>query len=97
MSLHQSGYVVMMTLVGGGLVSFWGPVIGVFLFLIARDVIGALTNAWMLYFGLLFIAVVLFKPEGIAGAFIAAAQKRSLSAIRAQGSSAMRLLFGAGR
>jgi branched-chain amino acid transport system permease protein len=97
MSLHQSGYVVMMTLVGGGLVSFWGPVIGVFVFLIARDVIGALTNAWMLYFGLLFIAVVLFKPEGIAGAFIAAVQKRSLSAIRAQGSSAMRLLFGAGR
>ena len=41
MSLHQSGYVVMMTLVGGGLVSFWGPVVGVFLFLIARDVIGA--------------------------------------------------------
>jgi branched-chain amino acid transport system permease protein len=97
MSLHQSGYVVMMTLVGGGLVSFWGPVIGVFVFLIARDVIGALTNAWMLYFGLLFIAVVLFKPEGIAGAFIAAVQKRSLSAIRAQGSSAMRLLLGAGR
>ena len=28
MSLHYSGYVVMMTLVGGGLVSFWGPVIG---------------------------------------------------------------------
>ena len=52
MSLHQSGYVVMMTLVGGGLVSFWGPVVGVFVFLIARDVIGALTNAWMLYFGL---------------------------------------------
>ena len=80
MSLHQSGYVVMMTLVGGGLVSFWGPVIGVFLFLIARDVIGALTNAWMLYFGLLFIAIVLFRPEGIAGAVTAALQQRSLHA-----------------
>ena len=74
MSLHQSGYVVMMTLVGGGLVSFWGPVVGVFLFLIARDVIGAMTNAWMLYFGLLFIAVVLFRPEGVAGAITAAWQ-----------------------
>ena len=67
MSLNQSGLIVMMTLVGGGLVSFWGPVIGVVVFLIARDVIGALTNAWMLYFGLLFMAVVLFRPEGIAG------------------------------
>src|SRR5690349_1133218 len=83
MSLHQSGYVVMMTLVGGGLVSFWGPVVGVFLFLIARDVIGALTNAWMLYFGLLFIAVVLFRPEGIAGAVAAMFEKQSV--IRRQG------------
>jgi branched-chain amino acid transport system permease protein len=92
MSLHQSGYVVMMTLVGGGLVSFWGPVVGVLVFLIARDVIGAVTNAWMLYFGLLFMAIVLFRPEGIAGAVIAAFQQHS--AIRRQGHSAMRLLFG---
>jgi branched-chain amino acid transport system permease protein len=67
MSLHYSGYVVMMTLIGGGLVSFWGPVIGAALFLLARDVIGAMTTAWMLWFGLLFMLVVLFKPEGIAG------------------------------
>jgi branched-chain amino acid transport system permease protein len=97
MSLHQSGYVVMMTLVGGGLVSFWGPVVGVFLFLIARDVIGALTNAWMLYFGLLFMAIVLFRPEGVAGAAAAALQRHSLGSIRRQGSSAMRLLFGGER
>ena len=97
MSLHQSGYVVMMTLVGGGLVSFWGPVVGVFVFLIARDVIGALTNAWMLYFGLLFMAIVLFRPEGIAGAVSAALQRPSLDGLRARGHSAMRLLFGSGR
>jgi branched-chain amino acid transport system permease protein len=69
MSLHYSGYVVMMTLVGGGLVSFWGPVIGAVVFFLARDVIGALTTAWMLWFGLLFVALVLFKPEGLAGLF----------------------------
>src|SRR6185503_9486017 len=97
MSLHQSGLIVMMTLVGGGLVSFWGPVIGVVTFLIARDVIGALTNAWMLYFGLLFIAVVLFRPEGVAGAITAAWQNRSLHSMRQQGGSALRLLFGGAR
>jgi branched-chain amino acid transport system permease protein len=69
MNLAQSGLVVMMTLVGGGLVSFWGPVIGVIVFLTARDVIGAMTNAWMLYFGTMFVLLVLFRPEGIAGAF----------------------------
>lgn len=68
MNLAQSGLVVMMTLVGGGLVSFWGPVVGVIVFLIARDVIGAMTNAWMLYFGTMFVLLVLFRPEGIAGA-----------------------------
>ena len=69
MSFHYSGYVVMMTLVGGGLVSFWGPVLGAIAFFLARDVIGALTTSWMLWFGLAFVALVLFKPEGIAGIF----------------------------
>ena len=72
MSLHYSGYVVMMTLVGGGLVSFWGPVVGAIAFFLARDVIGALTTSWMLWFGLSFVALVLFKPEGIAGIFAGA-------------------------
>ena len=69
MNLVQSGLVVMMTLVGGGLVSFWGPVVGVIIFLIARDVIGAMTTAWMLYFGTMFVLLVLFRPEGITGGF----------------------------
>jgi branched-chain amino acid transport system permease protein len=69
MSLHQSGFVVMMALVGGGLVSFWGPVLGVALFFVARDLLGAHTEAWLLWYGLLFMALVLFKPEGLAGMF----------------------------
>jgi len=69
MSLHQSGFVVMMALVGGGLVSFWGPVIGAVLFFIARDLLGAYTEAWLLWYGLLFMAIVLFRPEGLAGIF----------------------------
>ena len=69
MSLQQSGFVVMMTLVGGGLVSFWGPVLGAVLFFVARDLLGAYTEAWLLWYGLLFMALVLFKPEGLAGMF----------------------------
>jgi branched-chain amino acid transport system permease protein len=67
MSLHQSGFVVMMVLVGGGLVSFWGPVIGAAFFILARDLLGAYTEAWLLWYGLLFMALVLFRPEGLAG------------------------------
>lgn len=67
MSLHQSGFVVMMVLVGGGLVSFWGPVIGAVVFFLARDLLGAYTEAWLLWYGLLFMAIVLFRPEGLCG------------------------------
>jgi branched-chain amino acid transport system permease protein len=69
MSLHSSGFVVMMTLLGGGFVSFWGPIVGAALFILARDVLGAATEAWLLWYGLLFIAVMLFEPEGIVGAW----------------------------
>jgi branched-chain amino acid transport system permease protein len=67
MSLQWSGIVVLMTLIGGGLVSFWGPVVGVILYFVARDVLGAYTETWLLWFGLMFMLVVMFKPEGLAG------------------------------
>jgi branched-chain amino acid transport system permease protein len=67
MSLHNSGFVVMMVLIGGGLVSFWGPLVGVAFFLLARDLLGAYTETWLLWYGLLFMAMVLFQPEGIVG------------------------------
>lgn len=67
MSLHTSGFVVMMVLIGGGLVSFWGPVIGAAFFILARDLLGAYTETWLLWYGLVFMVMVLFKPEGIAG------------------------------
>jgi branched-chain amino acid transport system permease protein len=67
MSLHSSGFVVMMVLIGGGLVSFWGPVLGALFFILARDLLGAYTETWLLWYGLLFMVMVLWQPEGIAG------------------------------
>lgn len=67
MALHWSGIVVMMAIVGGGLVSFWGPVLGVVFYFLARDIIGEFTETWLLWFGLAFLLVILFQPEGIAG------------------------------
>jgi branched-chain amino acid transport system permease protein len=69
MNVHGSGFIVMAVLIGGGTVSFWGPVIGAIVFIVARDLLGALTETWLLWYGLLFMAVVLFQPEGIAGAY----------------------------
>ena len=77
MSLSNSGFVVMMVLIGGGLVSFWGPVIGAAFFILARDLLGAYTETWLLWYGLVFMAMVLFKPEGIAGVWQAWRARRA--------------------
>jgi branched-chain amino acid transport system permease protein len=69
MNLQWSGIIVLMTLIGGGMVSFWGPVVGAIVFFLARDVLGALTEAWLLWYGLMFMAIIMFKPEGLAGLY----------------------------
>ena len=67
MSLQWSGTIVLIVLIGGGFVSFWGPVLGVILYFVARDVLGAYTETWLLWFGLMFVLLVMFKPDGLAG------------------------------
>ena len=77
MSLHVSGYIVMMTLIGGGFVSFWGPVLGATIFFLARDLLGSLTQTWLLWYGLMFMVIVMFKPEGLAGIWQDVTRRRS--------------------
>jgi branched-chain amino acid transport system permease protein len=80
MSLHQSGLIVMMVLVGGGLVNFWGPVLGVILYFVARDVLGGITETWLLWFGLLFVILVMARPEGLAGLIHVARSRLGMAA-----------------
>jgi branched-chain amino acid transport system permease protein len=61
MGLHNSGFVVMMVLVGGGLVSFWGPLSALFFLLRATS---SRTRDVAPLVGLIFMAMVLFKPRG---------------------------------
>src|SRR4029453_4101411 len=77
MSLHQSGFVVMMVLIGGGLTSFWGPLIRAGFFILRCRLLGAYTETWLLWYGLLFMGVVLWKPEGFAGIFCDILHRRS--------------------
>jgi branched-chain amino acid transport system permease protein len=69
MNLQWNGIIVLMTLIGGGMVSFWGPVVGAIVFFLARDLLGALTQTWLLWYGLMFMAIIMFKPEGLAGLY----------------------------
>src|SRR5215218_183940 len=61
--LLLSGHVVIV----GGSGTLIGPVLGAAFFMLMEHQLSALTEAWALYFGLIFIAVVLFAPQGIWG------------------------------
>lgn len=62
----QSGLVLLMTFIGGvGL--FVGPIVGAVLISFLQLVLPDITGAWQLYFGLMFILVVMYVPGGIAG------------------------------
>jgi branched-chain amino acid transport system permease protein len=62
----QSGLVLLMTFVGGA-ATFIGPIIGAVLIAFLQVTLSDITGAWQLYFGLLFIVVVMYSPGGIAG------------------------------
>ncbi|MBV9538473.1 MAG: branched-chain amino acid ABC transporter permease [Acidisphaera sp.] len=63
---EQSGLVLLATFVGGTRY-FAGPIVGAVLVTYLQSMLSDVTELWQLYFGLLFIAVVLFAPGGIAG------------------------------
>jgi branched-chain amino acid transport system permease protein len=62
----QSGVVLLAAYIGG-IGAFIGPVIGAILVTWLEVMLSDVTDDWQLYFGLLFIGVVMFAPNGIAG------------------------------
>jgi branched-chain amino acid transport system permease protein len=65
-SATQSGNVLLATFIGGS-GYFFGPVIGAALVSCLQVMLSDITDIWQLYFGLLFIAMVMFAPQGMAG------------------------------
>jgi len=68
-TLHwtKSGDVVMATLLGGGLVNFYGPIVGSVIFITAREFLSSFWDNWMLLYGLSFVIIILFIPTGLLG------------------------------
>ena len=61
----QSGNVLLMVLLGGGMTSFFCPILGAAVFLVLRDLFSTLTEHWYLIYGLLIMFVIVFIPEGV--------------------------------
>jgi branched-chain amino acid transport system permease protein len=61
-----SGQVLIMVIIGGS-GTLIGPILGAAFFMTLEHQLSSYTEAWALFFGLVFIAFVLFAPEGIWG------------------------------
>ena len=65
LGLVASGNVVLMAFIGG-IGHFWGPIIGAVLVTMLQSMLSNYTQAWLLYFGLFFLVIIMFSPGGIA-------------------------------
>ncbi|CAN5252654.1 hypothetical protein BH11PSE10_BH11PSE10_02760 [soil metagenome] len=61
----RSGAYLLFTFLGGA-TFFFGPIIGAVLMVVALVLLSELTQAWLLYLGLIFLFMVMYAPGGIA-------------------------------
>jgi len=64
-SIHSGTYLLFTFL--GGTTYFFGPIIGAVLMVLAVVLFAQMTQAWLLYLGLIFMLMVMYAPEGVAG------------------------------
>jgi branched-chain amino acid transport system permease protein len=63
----ESGNLVIMAVLGG-MRSFWGPLVGAIIFIAIQDYVSTIfPNNWETFIGIMFIAAVVFFPNGILG------------------------------
>jgi branched-chain amino acid transport system permease protein len=63
----SGNFVIMIVL--GGMHRFFGPLLGVVIFVVAQDYLSSVTQNWMSFIGLIFVMIVLLFPKGILGVF----------------------------
>ncbi len=63
----SGNFVIMIVL--GGMRSFFGPLIGVIIFVVAQDYLSSVTDNWMTFIGMIFVCIVLLFPRGVLGIF----------------------------
>ncbi|MDB3955767.1 branched-chain amino acid ABC transporter permease [Alphaproteobacteria bacterium] len=68
-SVVQSGAVLFMAFIGGA-GHFLGPIIGAIGLTYLDSTLADITEAWLLYLGLTFSAIVMFAPGGLAGLIV---------------------------
>ena len=54
----------------GGATTFFGPVLGAILITLLQSGVSLMSDSWLIYVGVLFIAMVTFAPTGLTGIFL---------------------------
>jgi len=63
-SVDMTTAVLLMTFVGGTK-TFWGPILGAFVYIILQNYLSDITDRWPLFMGIIFVFMVLFIPGGL--------------------------------
>ncbi|SDE03356.1 branched-chain amino acid transport system permease protein [Paracoccus isoporae] len=94
LSLNISSNVVLMSVIGGT-GHFFGPVMGASLVTWLQSTLSDHSEAWLFYYGIFFVAMIVFAPGGLAGIWVGAVRmltgQNRLAALRAVAGRALRL------
>ena len=66
LAAEQSSLALFMAYIGG-VSSFTGPIVGAVIVTFLQITLSDVSSVWQLYFGLMFIGVVLYAPDGVVG------------------------------
>jgi branched-chain amino acid transport system permease protein len=82
LTVDQSGAFAIFTIVGGA-GTLVGPLVGTGLIMWLENIVGGVFPAWRLVEGILFVAVIVFLPNGIVGTLLRSGVARGFSLRRA--------------
>jgi len=90
----RSGSLLLFTFLGGS-AFFFGPIIGAVLMVLALVWLSALTSAWLLYVGLMFLLMVMLAPGGLASLIVMNLRLAAAGKLKSLGAAYLALLAAA--
>ena len=90
----RSGSLLLFTFLGGS-AFFFGPIIGAVLMVLALVWLSALTSAWLLYVGLMFLLMVMYAPGGLASLLVMNLRLAAAGKLKPLGTAYLALLAAA--
>jgi len=72
-SIDMTTAVLLMVFVGGTR-TFWGPILGAFVYIIFQNYLSDITDRWPLFMGLIFVFMVLYVPGGLSQTIVSIRQ-----------------------